>query len=118
MTGQGTWWRRLGGGLVALVLCVLTLGPNLDLCVCAESPSASVNVVMDTVTSAASDFEEQTPGHGACQPGTCHHCAPCGLVGAASLLRAQVSPGERHVLLQETTPRTDLQFGLIRPPRA
>jgi len=120
MTARSTWWRRLGGPWVALVLAVLALGPSLDGLICHDegrpaSSSSSAAVV------AAQDVDQPSPAHddglGPCVHGHCHHAAPYVPVDAV-VAEAAVSPRTRYALAPNAAPTFDLHFELKRPPRA
>ena len=115
------WWRKVGLVFAALVLTLLTFGPQLDAAFCRDQDSLSAiaaEVSVAKVASAHADVAPDRDGLGVCFYGQCHHVAPfvpiapAGAVAPDYLSDAVVRPAENRVAT------SDPQFGLLRPPRA
>lgn len=113
MRRKTTWWRNLGGLLVACVLTLLVAAPAVSsaACLCADdAPAVSQTIQAD-------HQQDSAPCKAACcLGGHCHHAGPAldALVSTAATpaptaARHAISPG--HVLPSLTA------SALERPPR-
>lgn len=123
MTRATTGWRRIRGLMAALVLAVLVLGPGMDAYVCrdegvpsATAASSAVVAAQDAAIHTDAGHAEDGDGLGPCAHGHCHpvfftspHSAQ---IGEAKAVTQRLLPPQASVV------RSDMQFGLMRPPRA
>lgn len=110
--------------MAALVLTVLAFGPSIDAYVCRDEGIASVTAgsAADVAQAHADGVHtdgahtEHGDGQGPCAHGHCHP------VFFTSPLPAQIrearAVAQRPALPQASIVLSDLQFGLMRPPRA
>lgn len=118
-------WRGIGGLMAALILAVLAFGPSIDAYVCqgeAVHPAVAASSAGEAVQHAEALHAHAFPaahddGEGPCVHGHCHHAiffadTPPVQIGQAGAVPQRLSPRRTSVAL------SDLQFGLMRPPRA
>jgi 4-hydroxyphenylpyruvate dioxygenase-like putative hemolysin len=111
--------------MAALMLAVLAFGSSIDAYVCrAEAiPPATASSSADEAAQHAEALHahafpsEHDDGEGPCVHGHCHHAiffvdTPPVQIGQAGAVPQRLSPRRTSVAL------SDLQFGLMRPPRA
>jgi hypothetical protein len=121
MTQLRTWWRKLGGPMIACLLAALIAGPVLDAVVCkGEFGAAPVSAVFsDGQTDASAPHDQTEPGHGAdaCVHGHCHHGLTLALA-AAEAMAAPAALSQLHAMAVGSPPASLNPSGLERPPRA
>jgi hypothetical protein len=116
-----TWWRKLGGPVIACLLAALVASPALDAFVCkGELDTAAVSTVFSDGQTDASALHDQTaPGHDAdaCVHGHCHHGLTLALA-AAEAMAAPAALSPLHSMAVGSAPTSLNPSGLERPPRA
>lgn len=117
-----TWWRNLGGLIVACVLALLVVAPSVSMaaCIC-DSPAAPV-IGLETGVATGQTLQDDQRDHGApceaacCVGGHCHHGgamldAPVGAVSGPLPV-----PSEHPATAAQTLASRALS-GPDRPPR-
>ena len=120
MSRTGKGWRAIGGLLAVLVLAVLTFGSSLDAYVCRGEgvlTVAAADAAAGAHSAQAPAADHHSDSDDACVHGHCHHgsafvSAQPATYGALARSAHRLIPGRAPVVL------SDLQFGLMRPPRA
>ena len=117
----GLHWRWLRGVLAALIVMTFAASPSLDGLVCGDEALAAADAghahAQDAVDHDTPCEDGGHDAHGACQHGHCHH-------GGAFFAFASGSSGELygraqvHALRLAVGGPSEVQFDLMRPPRA
>lgn len=121
MARLATWWRRAGGVFAVLFLAMMLSAPVAAAAGCADEARAA-SVAADSVgdgqlSPEPSETDPCEDGCGVCAHCQCHHNG-ASLAVAAMVSGSQPTDTARHVLADASAPRSDLTFGLKRPPRA
>lgn len=122
MTGLRTWWRKLGGLMVACLMALVLGGPILDALVCKgeDQPVAAVNHPDVAQTVAALDQDDGQAGHEGpeiCAHGHCHHGVTVGLLVDDADLHSWPRVA-LHAQPAAPSHTSQAPTGLERPPRA
>lgn len=111
-------WNRLGAALTALILTVFAFGPALDILACRDAAGAVASLQSIVAEADHGSADHSHDAGDACAHGHCHHGG-----GSMPALPAAAEGPARLTAIAQTPPRArvptaDLQFGLMRPPRA
>jgi len=121
MARLATWWRGAGGVFAVLLLAVMLSAPVAAAAACAdEAPAASVaadSLGDGQVSPEPSDTGPCEDGCGPCVHCQCHH-GGASIAAEVMLSESLQTDRARHVLAEASAPRSNLTFGLKRPPRA
>jgi hypothetical protein len=112
-----TWWRNLGGLLVACVLALLVVAPTVSMATCLCEAEAPV-VEMSTAAVQGDSQDHGAPCEAACcVSGHCHHGGAM-LDTAVAEVSAPAPTASDHAMTSAHVLASRVISGLDRPPRA
>lgn len=121
MNGLKTWFRRMGGALIACLLLALVVAPSLDLAICANDGgrafASSVQVTDQGVDADNQKSRDHEGGSDACIHGHCHHASPA--IGGDEVSYSAPDPLSSHTAPKNVGfPPSSAPDRLEEPPRA
>ncbi len=120
MMALKTWFKQVGGALIACLLLAFVAGPIIDTAVCAndgDRATAQSHELVVQTTSADHQDKDHDGGSDMCIHGHCHHASP--FVGAEVAYTNLRNPLARHTAPQSRgLPPSSAQDRLEEPPRA
>ena len=117
-----TWWRNLGGLMVACVLALLVIAPTASLAACLCNDGAAI-VGVETSTPAVEAVQGDPQDHGApcdaacCVGGHCHHGGAM-LDALVAMVTAPAPAVADHAMTSANALASRTISGPDRPPRA